>query len=222
MPGPSSTPASPATTGTNPRIKTAACREGRVANPRPSYRRGGLIDKIRRPMRDRDRASGSCRPNRRDTLRSWARIQIQMKIFYHDLDSRPTSVGRMWTARWVQGVGRENPAGAVAVVCPTCLVRPLPLAQMGSAIRSQTDERPCRPPPDTGSQIVGPTDQHLFPRALHPGQRAIRQRPTLAGTPARSSSWPIQRGPSPACERVKKYENPVIPGRGRSPRTRNP
>src|SRR6266478_3937301 len=50
-----------------------------------------------------------------------------------------------------RGETREFCFGAVAVVCPACLLRRVPLAQMGSAIHSQTEERPCWPPPYTGS-----------------------------------------------------------------------
>ncbi len=50
------------------------------------------------------------------------------------------NIGRVWTAPWVQGVRGEKSCGAVAIVCPACLSRHPPLAQMGSAIRSQTEQ----------------------------------------------------------------------------------
>src|SRR5215831_9749217 len=39
--------------------------------------------------------------------------------------------------------------------------------------------------------ILGPTDQHLFPRALPRGGRTVRP-PALAGRPHRASSWPTR------------------------------
>lgn len=61
------------------------------------------------------------------------------------------AVGRVWTTPWVQGVRQENcDLVRFAVVSAACLSRHPPLAEMGFAIRSQTEERPCRPSPCTG------------------------------------------------------------------------
>ena len=81
------------------------------------------------------------------------------------------SVGRVWTAPWVQGVRQGNFAAVrlrscVRPVCrgscrwPRWVPRSTPKRKSDLAGRH----------PTRVLWIVGPTDQHLFPRALHPRQ----------------------------------------------------
>jgi hypothetical protein len=86
-----------------------------------------------------------------------------------------------------KGVGKEFRSGAVAVVCPACLLRPRPLAQMGSAIHSQTDERPCWPPPYTGCADRRTDRSASSPLSPAPAadERLGGGRPRPVGLPAR-------------------------------------
>ena len=98
-------------------------------------------------------------------------------------NSNPSYVDGPLGAR---GQTREFCCGAVAVVCPACLSRQLPLAQMGSAIHSQTEERPCWPPPYTGF-VDRRTDRSAsFPSSPAPAadKRSGRRRRWPVGLPA--------------------------------------
>ena len=76
----------------------------------------------------------------------------------------------------VSGKRNSDAVRLRSCVRPVCRGR-RPLAQMGSVIHSQTDERPCWPPPYTG--YVDPrTDRSAsFPRALPPRQTSDQATP---------------------------------------------
>jgi hypothetical protein len=74
---------------------------------------------------------------------------------------------------------------------------------------------------DTLGVLAFPCRNRAAPTAFH---RAIGRQAARVRNKAKKLGirvWKFGK-PAPAEERVKKYENPVIPGRGRSPRTRNP
>src|SRR5271168_5102869 len=87
---------------------------------------------------------------------------------------KSASVGRVWTAPLVQGVSEKNSdAVRFAVVCPArgrwprWVPRSTPKRKRDLAGRH----------PTRVLWIVGPTDQHLFSRALQLEQTNVRQRP---------------------------------------------
>jgi hypothetical protein len=122
-----------------------------------------------------------------------------------------------------RGVAKELCCGAVAVLCPACLSRPVPLAQMGSAIRSQTEQRPCRPPPYAG-WADRRTDRSASPHsspasAAESGQSAGRSRceqtrSRAIGRECCRASVPVYFPVTPNVFSfgVKKF--PVMPRRG--------